>query len=194
MVPLPYVWPYALLFWSVFVWAFIPEIGIIRRARRAQGPTDSKSIQVIMGVGSAAFFLAFPIAWIPALQVAASYRVAAFIAGVALLAGGSLLRRHCWRMLGASFTGDVQVRAGQQIVERGAYRLVRHPSYTAGIFMNVGVGIALGSWVSALILLAASFAAYAYRMSVEERALLAGIGEPYERFMRTRKRLVPFVY
>ncbi|MGH7621222.1 MAG: methyltransferase family protein [Gemmatimonadaceae bacterium] len=194
MVPLPYVWPYALIFWGVFVWAFIPEMGIIRRARRTQGPTDSKSIQVITAVGSVGFFVAFPLAWLPALQVAASYRVAAFVAGVVLLAGGSLLRRHCWRMLGASFTGDVQVRPDQQIVERGAYRLVRHPSYTAGILMNVGVGIAVGSWASALILLVASVAAYGYRMRVEERALLAGIGEPYARFMQSRKRLLPFVY
>lgn len=194
MTPLPYVWPYALVFWVVFVWAFVPEFGIIRRARRSQGPTDSKSIQVITGVGSAAFFLSFPLAWVPALQIAAPYRVAAFAVGVALLAGGSLLRRHCWRMLGASFTGDVQVRPNQQIVERGAYRLVRHPSYTAGILMNVGVGVALGGWGSALVLFVASVAAYTYRIAVEERALLAGIGEPYERFMRTRKRLVPFVY
>ena len=194
MVPLPYVWPYALVFWAVFVWAFIPEFGIIRRAKRTQGPTASRSIQVITGVGSVAFFVAFPLAWLPSLQFAPPYHVAAFVVGVALLAAGSLLRRHCWRMLGASFTGDVQVRPDQQIVERGAYRLVRHPSYTAGILMNIGVGIAVGSWVSALILLVASFAAYAYRMRVEERALLAGLGEPYARFMRTRKRLVPFVY
>jgi protein-S-isoprenylcysteine O-methyltransferase Ste14 len=28
----------------------------------------------------------------------------------------------------------------------------------------------------------------------EERALLAAIGEPYREFMRTRTRLVPFLY
>ena len=37
-------------------------------------------------------------------------------------------------------------------------------------------------------------AAYMYRMAVEEHTLLAVIGEPYRQFMRTRKRLVPFVY
>jgi protein-S-isoprenylcysteine O-methyltransferase Ste14 len=35
---------------------------------------------------------------------------------------------------------------------------------------------------------------YSYRIAVEERAMLAAIGEPYREFMRTRKRLIPFVY
>jgi len=39
-----------------------------------------------------------------------------------------------------------------------------------------------------------SFAVYGYRIAVEERALLAAIGEPYREFMSTRKRLIPFVY
>jgi len=97
-------------------------------------------------------------------------------------------------MLGSSFTGDVRARADQEVVSRGAYRLLRHPSYTAGIMLNTGVGIAMGSWASAALLGVASIAVYLYRMAVEERTLLAVIGEPYREFMRTRKRLIPFVY
>jgi protein-S-isoprenylcysteine O-methyltransferase Ste14 len=194
VTPLPYVWPYALLFWVVFLWAFVPEFGIMRRARRAQGPSDSKSLQVIIAGQSLAFFVSFPLAWVPALQLMPAHRVAVFVGGVVAIVVGALLRRHCWRMLGASFTGDVQARADQSVVERGAYRLLRHPSYTAGILLNAGVGIALGCWVSAVLLTIASTAVYLYRMRVEERALLDMIGEPYARFMSTRKRLIPFVY
>jgi protein-S-isoprenylcysteine O-methyltransferase Ste14 len=194
VTPLPYVWPYALLFWVVFLWAFVPEFGIMRRARRAQGPSDSKSLQVIIAGQSLAFFVSFPLAWVPALQLMPAHRVAVFVGGVVAIVVGALLRRHCWRMLGASFTGDVQTRADQRVVERGAYRLLRHPSYTAGILLNAGVGIALGCWVSAVLLTIASTAVYLYRMRVEERALLDMIGEPYARFMSTRKRLIPFVY
>jgi protein-S-isoprenylcysteine O-methyltransferase Ste14 len=194
VTPLPYVWPYALLFWVVFLWAFVPEFGIMRRARRAQGPSDSKSLQVIIAGQSLAFFVSFPLAWVPALQLMPAHRVAVFVGGVVAIVVGALLRRHCWRMLGASFTGDVQARADQSVVERGAYRLLRHPSYTAGILLNAGVGIALGCWVSAVLLTIASTAVYLYRMRVEECALLDMIGEPYARFMSTRKRLIPFVY
>jgi protein-S-isoprenylcysteine O-methyltransferase Ste14 len=60
--------------------------------------------------------------------------------------------------------------------------------------MNTGIGIALGSWGATTVLALVSFAVYSYRIMVEERALLAAIGEPYKRFMCTRKRLIPFVY
>jgi protein-S-isoprenylcysteine O-methyltransferase Ste14 len=97
-------------------------------------------------------------------------------------------------MLGQSFTGDVRASAGQQVVTRGAYAILRHPSYTAGILLNTGMGIALGSWAAALLLAVASLAVYVYRMRVEEQALLAAIGEPYRAFMATRKRIIPFLY
>lgn len=194
MRPLPFVWPYALLFWGVFLWAYVPELRIVRRARRAQGSTDARSLQVIMrgqGLANAVgFFLAFR----PETRFAPSHQQLVFFVGVAVMIAGSLLRRHCWRMLGASFTGDVRARADQEVVSRGAYRILRHPSYTAGILLNTGVGIALGSWASALVMAVASFAVYTYRISVEERALVATIGEPYRRFMAGRKRLIPFVY
>jgi protein-S-isoprenylcysteine O-methyltransferase Ste14 len=194
MRPLPYVWPHALLFWAVFLWAFLPEFAIVRRARREQTSTDSKSLQVILAGQGIAFFLSYPMAWIPAFQFPAEYRPIVFYGGLALVIAGSLLRRHCWRMLEASFTGDVRARPDQEVVTRGAYRILRHPSYTAGIILNVGVGIALGSWASALMLGVASAVVYMYRITVDERTLLRVIGEPYRQFMSTRKRLIPFVY
>lgn len=192
--PLPFVLPYAVLFWAVFLWAFTPEFAIVRRAQRAQTTTDSKSLQVIMLGQFAASLAAFWVAWTPAVEFPPPFRFASFFFGVCLTVAGSLLRRHCFRMLGGSFTGDVRARPDQEIVTRGAYRVLRHPSYTAGIVMNLGIGVALGSWLSALLLGFGSLAVYLYRMEVEERALLEAIGEPYRRFMQSRKRLVPYVY
>ena len=194
MTPLLFVWPYVLLFWGVLIWAYIPEFGIVRRARRSQAASDSRSLQLIMRGQSLASLVAFPIAWFPALQFSIPHRAAVFFVGVATIIAGSLLRRHCWRMLGTSFTGDVRASPDQAIVTRGAYRFVRHPSYTAGIMLNTGVGIALGSWASAAILGGASLAVYLYRMTIEERTLSSVIGEPYREFMRDRKRLIPFVF
>jgi protein-S-isoprenylcysteine O-methyltransferase Ste14 len=193
MKPLPYVWPYALVFWAVFVWAFLPEFKIIRAAR-AGSSADAKSLQVIMVGMNVAFLGAFFLAWVPALRISSAYIVPTFWLGIVLIISGSLLRRHCFRMLGESFTGDVRATSDQQVVTRGAYSILRHPSYTAGILLNAGVGIALGSWASALLMIVGSLAVYSYRIAVEERALLAAIGAPYQEFMSTRRRLIPFVY
>lgn len=191
MRPLPFAWPYALIFWAVELWVFYPEFGVMRRAKKSE--KDAKSFQVIMIGLNVAFFFAFLIAWASILQIR-EHRVFFFAIGVALMIAGSLLRRHCFRMLGASFTGDVRASADQQVVTRGAYSILRHPSYTAAIMVNLGVALALGSWAAVLILMVASIAVYGYRISVEERALLATIGEPYERFVSGRKRLIPFIY
>lgn len=194
MTPLPFVWPYALVYWAVIVWAFWPEFRVVRQSQRSGNAADAGSLQVIFIGLQVAFMVAYPLAWVRSFQLAPAHRVGVFVTGVSIVIAGSLLRRHCLRMLGPSFTGDVRASANQEVITRGAYRVLRHPSYTAGILLGIGVGIALGSWASALLLAVVSFAVYSYRIAVEERALLAVIGEPYRRFMSTRKRLVPFVY
>jgi len=179
------------------VWAFWPEFQIILRARqsarRGDSPDAGSCGVIVIGMWIA-FAAAFPLAWVDGLRFPKNWDIALFVVGLIFLTGGSLLRRHCWRMLGASFTGDVQARAGQHIVTSGAYKLLRHPSYTAGILMYAGIGLALGSWAGAALLIISSLAVYGYRMAVEERALLRAVGEPYREFMRTRKRLIPYIY
>jgi protein-S-isoprenylcysteine O-methyltransferase Ste14 len=197
MTPLPFVWPWCLLFWSVYFWAFWPEFRILRNSHKpaaGAGSPDSGSLRVILFGMSVSMFTAFPLAWVPALRFPPALDVPVFLTGVVTIIAGSLLRRHCWRLLGASFTGDVRVRPDQRIVTEGAYRFLRHPSYTAGILLNIGIGLGLGSWGSTAMLTIVSFLVYGYRMAVEERALLAVLGDPYREFVRTRKRIIPYVY
>jgi protein-S-isoprenylcysteine O-methyltransferase Ste14 len=196
MRPLPFVWPYALVFWAVDIWAFLPEMKIVRGGLESGKRADSKdsgSMKVLLvGMGLASF-IAFPIAFVKAWSFPQSWHVPLFIVGVLLMILGSLLRRYCWRALGESFTGDVSVRPDQPIISSGPYRLVRHPSYTAGMVMYIGIGLALGSWFSLALLTIATYATYSYRVIVEERVLLDALGEPYAAYMKERKRFIPYV-
>jgi protein-S-isoprenylcysteine O-methyltransferase Ste14 len=137
--------------------------------------------------------LAFPVAFVRAWSFPPRAQLPAFAVGLSMILLGSLLRRYCWRTLGQYFTGDVRARADQPVIRTGPYRLVRHPSYTAGIMMFVGIGLALGSWLSLVLLAIAAIATYAYRVTIEERALLNTIGEPYRDYMRETKRFIPYV-
>jgi len=116
-----------------------------------------------------------------------------FWTGIALIISGRLLRRHCQRVLGTSFTGAVIVRSEQAVVTRGAYGYVRHPSYTAGMLLFLGIGLASGNGIGTLAIVIASGATYLYRVRVEERALLGVLGEPYADYMRRTKRFIPGV-
>ena len=150
-------------------------------------------MQLIMLAGWIGMFGAFAVAAIPAFVIVRGQRFW-FAAGLALVLGGSLLRRHCWRMLGKHFTGDVKADVDQPVIQDGMYRWVRHPSYTGGMLMYLGIGLALTSWLSIVIIVTAGAAAYYYRVGVEERALQSALGSRYQEYMMRTKRFIPFLF
>jgi protein-S-isoprenylcysteine O-methyltransferase Ste14 len=191
---LAYTSPYCWLFWAVFLLAYVPEYALVARSRPAKGETtDRGSMAVIMLAGWLGSLAAFVVAGFPRFRIAHGQK-AWFIAGLVILLCGSLLRRHCWRMLGKHFTGDVKASTDQPVIDRGAYHWIRHPSYTGGILMYLGTGIALTNWLSAFIITAAGGLAYLYRVHVEEQALQANLGSRYQEYMTRTKRFIPFVF
>jgi protein-S-isoprenylcysteine O-methyltransferase Ste14 len=148
---------------------------------------------MIMGGMWTALLIAYPLAFVKVWSFPQAWRTPLFVAGVLMILLGSLLRRYCFRTLGEYFTGDVKARADQSVISSGPYRLVRHPSYTAGMMMFIGIGLALGSWLSLAILTIATVATYSYRVMIEERALIDTIGEPYRSYIKERKRFIPYV-
>jgi protein-S-isoprenylcysteine O-methyltransferase Ste14 len=194
MKPLAFVSPYLWLFWAVLLLAYLPEFRLMARSRPAPGETtDRGSMTFIMLAGWIGMLGAFMVAGIQACVIRSGEKVW-FVAGLVTVVAGSLLRRHCWRMLGKHFTGNVKASADQPLVEQGLYRWVRHPSYTGGMLMYVGTGLALTNWLSALIIGLAGGAAYLYRVRVEEQALQANLGGRYQQYMRRTKRFVPFIF
>lgn len=115
-----------------------------------------------------------------------------FALGLALMLLGLLLRWWAISVLGRSFTVTVGTQAEQQVVERGPYRYVRHPSYTGSLLTIAGILLCCTNTLSLLAFLI-PMAGYAYRIRVEERALIDGLGEPYRAYVRRTRRLVPFV-
>ncbi|MGC2173519.1 MAG: isoprenylcysteine carboxylmethyltransferase family protein [Candidatus Sulfotelmatobacter sp.] len=194
MKPLAYTLPYAWLFWGVVLFAYLPEFALVTRSRPAPDEkADRGSMKVIMLGGWVGMGGAFAAAGIRAFTITRGQKTW-FFAGLVTLLCGSLLRRHCWHMLGKHFTGDVKASADQPVIERGVYRWVRHPSYTGGMLMYLGTGLALTNWLSALIITSAGATAYLYRVRVEEQALQANLGPRYTEYMRRTKRFVPFVF
>ena len=184
------------IFWGVYLWALIPELRILRRARQAAGRADSKdsgSFRLMTIALTTALVLAFPLAFLDRWSFPPGRQLQAFIIGVLLIVLGSLIRRSCWRALGEYFTGDIRARSDQPVIRTGLYGLVRHPSYTGGILMHVGIGLALCNWLSLALLTLTAIATYIHRVRIEERVLLDTIGEPYRIYMQERKRFIPYV-
>lgn len=116
------------------------------------------------------------------------------IAGIVVILLGTALRWWAIFTLGRYFTIDVAVRSTQSVVQSGPYRFVRHPSYTAILIMLLGVGMAQANWASLVTMLAGGLIGLLYRVRVEERALVEGLGQPYMDYMRTTRRFIPFIF
>jgi protein-S-isoprenylcysteine O-methyltransferase Ste14 len=165
-----------------------------RRSRSRTGTKQDKStlgvIWVVIMVSIAAGVCVaarWPAATLP-------YGRALAWAGVFLFVVGLLLRWWAIVTLGRFFTVDVTIEKDHELVERGPFRVVRHPSYTGVLLAFVGFALTLGNWAALLVVLVPILAAFIRRMNVEEEALARALGARYADYMRRTKRLVPFVY
>jgi protein-S-isoprenylcysteine O-methyltransferase Ste14 len=117
-----------------------------------------------------------------------------FAVGAAVGWVGLLLRWWCFVALGRYFTVVVTTSPDQDVVAHGPYRILRHPSYAALLLALLGCGVMLGNWVGALLSFAVVLVAVVHRLRIEERALVATLGDAYRVFAQHRARLVPFIW
>lgn len=197
--PLPFInLTYALVFWPAYVFwlAFEAKAGRARRsdASASASTRDRGSFRFLLALYwtgiTSAFFLSY---FLPQAAIL-SNRTAVFVAGIVLMIGGLAFRWYAMLLLGRFFTFDVAVHSGQTVIETGPYRYIRHPSYTGALLTLTGLGLALGNWASLFAILVCMAVAYYYRISVEEAALVAALGEPYRQYMRRTRRLIPFLF
>lgn len=109
-----------------------------------------------------------------------------------LVLGGFLL--VFWVMKVNSFASrTIQVEAGQRVISTGPYRVVRHPLYSGSLVMWLASPLALGSYIAwpAFALL---IPFYVIRLLNEEKVLRQELPGYSEYCLRTRFRLVPFVW
>ncbi len=96
-------------------------------------------------------------------------------------------------ILGKFFSAVVGIQKDQQVIEKGPYKYVRHPSYSGALIIFIGLGLALQSWAAVITLTLLFIIAYGYRIYVEEKALISELGEPYIEYKKRTKRLIPYM-
>src|SRR6476659_8083167 len=116
------------------------------------------------------------------------------IVAVALFALGLAIRWWAIVILGRFFTVDVVIEKDHELVERGPFRWVRHPSYTGVLLAFLGWAMTLWNWVAMAVVLVPILVAFLRRMNVEEAASRGALGDRYADYMKRTKRLVPGIY
>jgi protein-S-isoprenylcysteine O-methyltransferase Ste14 len=185
----------ALIFFVVYaLWLFSELVvgGIIPRSRR-RGATiryEDKNSRLLITLS---MLLSLTVAFLFASAGIAVLPSWAFYLGIGLMIAGILLRQWSIAVLGRYFSRTVGVQEGQAVVDRGPYRLVRHPAYTGALLTMVGLGFVLQSWGAVLVLIAFFGVAFGYRIHVEEGVLTSKLGDAYVAYAQKTKRLIPYV-
>jgi len=117
-----------------------------------------------------------------------------FYPGEILFVLGYAFTGYSIRLLGRYYSTYVEVLPDHMVIERGPYRLIRHPNYLGQLVGAIGLGLALQSWVALLVLAAAATSYFAYRIRNEEAFLMAEMGADYASYMKRTRRFIPFVF
>lgn len=178
---------------TIVVWAAVEASLMLRDLARGKGSSArDRGTRSLIVVG-------WLIAFVGALWIAGQIGAAGgwqlgrwhAVAGLTVMWTGLAIRIWAVAVLGSAFRTTVEVDAGQQLVDRGPYRLVRHPSYTGVLLIAFGYGVTLGNWLSVALLLVIPLGTMLRRIAVEEATLTEVIGQPYVAYKQRTKRLVP---
>jgi protein-S-isoprenylcysteine O-methyltransferase Ste14 len=179
---------------AYLVWA-VSEIVLNRRMRSRDGDksgADGYSLRLIWIVIAVSIGLGTWISMTFHRPIAAGTVLP--YAGLVLIFTGVIFRLIIIRSLGRFFTVDVTIRPDHRLKKDGFYRFLRHPSYFASYLSFIGFGLSLNNWISLLLIGVSIFAAFAYRIKIEEQVLLDHFGTEYAHYQKTTKKLIPFLY
>lgn len=115
------------------------------------------------------------------------------VVGVVMLAAAMLVGAWSLRLLGSDLTPYPAPQDGSSLQERGPYRIVRHPIYSAVVLGTVGLALALLNPAATVVGL--SFLPYfAAKSSHEERMLTNRFAGYADYRSRVRHRLIPGIF
>ena len=113
--------------------------------------------------------------------------------GIVVLYLGCFVAVWARLLLANNWSGRIQILEDQKIIEKGPYRIVRHPIY-------LGFTLAFaGSFVyrlnfAGLLALVTVMVLYHIKIPQEEKVLITEFKDEYPVYMNKTKKLIPFIY
>ena len=93
----------------------------------------------------------------------------------------------------AYLSRTIEVQEDQKVIDTGLYGIVRHPMYSATLFLFISMGFVLASPISVAILLL-YIPIIAKRMRNEEKILEEGLEGYTDYKKRVKYKVIPFVW
>ena len=93
----------------------------------------------------------------------------------------------------AYLSRTIEVQEGQRVIDTGLYSVVRHPMYTATIWLFLSMPLVLGSLYATLAFLLYPIL-IVIRIHNEERVLTEGLDGYVAYKTKVKYRLIPFIW
>ncbi|HET6552426.1 MAG TPA: isoprenylcysteine carboxylmethyltransferase family protein [Dyella sp.] len=174
-----------------FVWLTLDAVVVFRLRTGSAENRDQSSLKLLMIGGPLVYAISIGLSY---QSVGAFRSVALQVAGLVVLGLGIALRSMAISQLGRFHTPNVAIRGDHQLKAEGLYAHVRHPSYLGAMIAFLGFALALGNWLSVVVMVSLMACLYLYRIKEEDAALEAAFGEAFRQYAARTKRLVPGIY
>lgn len=180
-----------IVFYSVLLVLIFQPLAVFLFRRRRTPPVKTR-FRNASTVGATVVLI--PIALWFGYTSTGSLPDSAYFLGFILSILGNVVYFWGYQTLGRNFSLEVVIYQDHQLVERGPYRFIRHPMYTALLLASVGLGLMAQSWIAVIIVIIVDATAVWYRVRVEEKALVSEFGSQYLAYSKRVKRFIPGVF
>ena len=175
---------------SIAMWLTQPPVSL--KETREQKSSDRFSVVLILGMS----VISVVVPVIDWAYLNAQHDQLDWITflGFLMIIVGILFRSWSVRALGKYFTATVQIQDQHQLVVKGPYHIVRHPSYLGAFLAIIAGGVILHSLLGLIVAVIAMLIAYFVRIRIEERELSKQFGAAYLTYQKETKMFIPYVW
>lgn len=185
---LPYVYAFVCVLW------FVTELVTTRVLAGSRATNLDRASLGFIWITISLSILGGSVARILGIGDWHQHQRALLIAATMLIVVGVTIRLTAIFTLKKFFTVRVTILSDHQLIQRGLYAHIRHPSYLGVLLAFLGVGLGMCNGLSLLIVFLPILGAFLYRIHVEECALQQRFGPEYAAYCDSTKRLVPWLY
>ena len=117
-----------------------------------------------------------------------------FIIGAVLTILGLLIRITSILTLRKQFTYTVAKIDNHLLIDKGLYKIIRHPGYLGQLIIFLGISTSLSNWLSIIFMIVPVMIGYLYRIRIEEKFMVEQLGQKYLDYQTRTKKLIPKLY
>lgn len=102
---------------------------------------------------------------------------------------------HIWsyKFMGDTYSHEIAILKNHKLVTNGPFKFIRHPQYVGQILSDIGVSLALLSYIVLPLVILVEIPLLVLRAKMEEQLLAKHFGENFDNYKKKTGFFIPFV-